>query len=69
MEAASCRNPQIDPASRTRIEDALRAGTRDALVRHAQAGRSVPIWRDGAVAWIAAAEALTQLDASEQKKA
>jgi hypothetical protein len=46
----------LTPAERAgdldRIERALRAAVRDALLRHKRDGDPVAVWRDGRVVWI-----------------
>jgi hypothetical protein len=45
-------------ADRDLITAALTRGAREALLRHARDGRSVPTWRDGKVVWVPAEELL-----------
>lgn len=51
-------NTALTPAERVRdlqrIERALRAAVRDALLRHKRDGDPVAVWRDGRVVWIQA---------------
>lgn len=49
--------PDSDPIHRIenlpRIQDALRQGVQEALLRHKRAGNPVAVWREGQVVWIA----------------
>lgn len=44
------------------VDQALRKAAYLAILRHAQAGRSIPEMQDGKVVWIPAVEALARLD-------
>lgn len=44
------------------IQEAIRIARLEAIRRHAQAGRDLPVWRDEKVVWVAAQEILTQLE-------
>ena len=50
-------------ADKGKIEAALRAGVRKALVLHKQAGNPVAVWRDGKVEWMD----VEQLEDSEDR--
>ena len=54
---------------RDRIEPALLAATRRAMLRHVQAGEPVATWRNGHVVMIPATEALSEIDQTSDKKA
>lgn len=47
-------------ADRQSILDAMEQGVREALLRHQLAGNLVAVWRNGAVAWVPAAELLAE---------
>jgi len=34
------------------VDEAVRAGVRDALDRHRREGRQIVVWRDGKIVWI-----------------
>ena len=51
-----------------KIEAALRAAVRKALVLHKQAGNPVAVWRDGKVEWMDV-ERLEELEDSEDRTA
>jgi hypothetical protein len=48
------------------VESAIQTGVKEALRGHAQAGRDVPIWQDGRVVWVSAAELLARFEAEER---
>lgn len=56
------RSPAERVADLPRIQRALRAAVRDALIRHKQAGLPIVIWRDGAIVWVPAEEIVIQDD-------
>jgi hypothetical protein len=60
------RSPAERVADLPRIQRALRAAVRDALMRHKQAGLPVVIWRDGAVVWIPPEEIVLQEDEASE---
>lgn len=39
-------------ADGTLIDEAIKRGVREALLRHKKLGQSIVIWRDGKVVWI-----------------
>ena len=44
--------PAERPSDLDRIEQAIRAAVRDALLRHKRDGDPVAVWREGRVAWL-----------------
>lgn len=44
------------------MQEAIRLARLEAIRRHAQAGRELPLWQDGKVVWIPAQEILNQLE-------
>lgn len=50
----------------TAIDDALREGVREALVRHKQADVPVVIYREGRSVWLDAAAVLAELDEADR---
>jgi hypothetical protein len=55
-------------ADKSKIEAALRAAVRKALVLHKQAGNPIAVWRDGKVEWMDV-EQLEELKGSEDRTA
>ena len=49
-------------ADRDKITEALARGVRNALLKHKQAGNSLPTWRDGQVVWIPPEQILVDED-------
>jgi hypothetical protein len=43
----------------TLIDEALKKGVQEALIRHKQAGNPVVVWRDGKTVWLQPEEILT----------
>ena len=60
----------LTPAERVtdleRIERALRAAVRDALLRHKRDGDPVAVWREGRVVWLQPDEIVVSEDESSQ---
>jgi hypothetical protein len=60
----------LSPAERAsdpeRIERALRAAVRDALLRHKRDGDPVAVWREGRVVWLQPDEIVVSLDESSE---
>ncbi len=52
MAPEDTRTPAERVDDLPRILRAMRAGVRDALLRHKQAGNPIAVWQDGAVVWI-----------------
>jgi hypothetical protein len=44
------------------MQEAIRLARLEAIRRHAQAGRDLPLWQDGKVVWVPAQEILSQLE-------
>jgi hypothetical protein len=63
-------NSDPTPAERAgdleRIERALRAAVRDALLRHKRDGDPVAVWREGRVVWLQANEIPSLSDESTE---
>ena len=60
----------LTPAERAgdpeRIERALRAAVRDALLRHKRDGDPVAVWREGRVVWLQPDEIVVSQDESSE---
>jgi hypothetical protein len=56
-------NPAVAAAIRDprRIDDAMRRAAQEAVLQHVQAGRSIPVGKDGQVVWMTPAEVLACL--------
>ncbi len=50
------------------IVRALEAATREAIVRHKQAGLPMPVWRDGKTVFVSPEELEANLQAASSKK-
>lgn len=63
----------LTPAERAsdpeRIERALRAAVRDALLRHKRDGDPVAVWREGRVVWLHADEIVVPQDEARENDA
>ena len=62
----------LTPAERAsdpeRIERALRAAVRDALLRHKRDGDPVAVWRDGRVVWLQPDDIVVSQDESSENE-
>lgn len=47
------------------IDKAIEQADREALLEHARAGRSVPIWEDGKIVWKPAAQVLVEMKTAD----
>lgn len=54
-------------AEGTRVDAALAAGVREALVRHHRAGQPVAEWRDGKTVWLTPAEIKRRIEEADKK--
>jgi hypothetical protein len=56
-------NPAVAAALRDprRIDEAMRRAALEAVTQHVQAGRSIPVGKDGQVSWLTPAEVLAYL--------
>ena len=66
----SVPDSSLTPAERAsdpeRIERALRAAVRDALLRHKRDGDPVAVWREGRVVWLQPDEIVVSQDESAE---
>jgi len=53
---------------RTRVDEALARGVRDALMRHVQAGVPAVEWRDGKSVWLSPEEIKRRIEEMDKKK-
>ncbi len=52
----------------TEVDEALRRGVRDALVRHQRAGAPAVEWRDGKSVWLTPEEISRRIEEMDRKK-